>query len=426
MHRSDPKGLLRRWFVEYNPLYFFSALCVLGGIFLISMEVAQMDSDRFATGRLLLFLVLQLYEAILLAGAALLHRQARQTRPAVILAIMSLLFLFDPTFRVESLADMGTVGLLATFGWTLLTGGKLYILFRIFRIRMNRLILASGMVAAVGLVGLSHLPVLGAESQTLVLYLLNWLGFMLTGVLIRVTPRLTSLVPLSAWGEQVLRRTGRAALAFGCGFYYYHLVNFLFFFTVADQWQIALQVSPFLLLALAMIRGERLLGLLSFFMLSLTVTLHDPLYSSFLLAMTGTILGWKAWRGAHPVMRFVALFFTYCAVRAVELQAGQLPSLGLTAWQNLLFGSLALLLLWWINRLVTGALVILGAAWAIDLPRLLKLLIPESSLSLGLLLLALGFVALVAGVVINWRLGQSTDLVDSPPPFPDVPPPLIE
>ncbi len=102
-HISDTGGWFQHvvydWFVRYNPLYFFSALCVLLGMYFVSQGLEAME---WTAGQLLLSRVIQVYEILLIAGAALLFRGAKLSRPAVILGIMEMVFLFDCTFRAEA------------------------------------------------------------------------------------------------------------------------------------------------------------------------------------------------------------------------------------------------------------------------------------------------------------------------------------
>jgi len=90
--------LLHRWFVEYNPAYFASALCLLAGIFLIS---DGMGGAEERSGEIWLFGIVQLYELLLIGGAAFLYRVLHQRRPAVVLAIVEMVYLLDPTMQTE-------------------------------------------------------------------------------------------------------------------------------------------------------------------------------------------------------------------------------------------------------------------------------------------------------------------------------------
>ena len=67
------------WFVQYNPFFFFSALCVLIGMYLVTTGL----SDWY-TGQLVLASVMNVYELCLILGAVLLFRVAGKRRPGVI------------------------------------------------------------------------------------------------------------------------------------------------------------------------------------------------------------------------------------------------------------------------------------------------------------------------------------------------------
>ena len=71
--------LFHRWFVQYNPLYFAGALCILGGVILVTRDPGDWDS-----GQLALAGIIQLYEVALIAGAAILFNLPGQRRPAAV------------------------------------------------------------------------------------------------------------------------------------------------------------------------------------------------------------------------------------------------------------------------------------------------------------------------------------------------------
>src|SRR5690348_13666898 len=99
--------LLDYWFVKYNPFYFFSALCILSGVFLVSREL---QPDQITTGKFLLAATVQVYEFFLIFACALLFRGLNQHRPAVILGLLEVLFLFDCTCETEALISLGQTG----------------------------------------------------------------------------------------------------------------------------------------------------------------------------------------------------------------------------------------------------------------------------------------------------------------------------
>jgi len=85
------RKLFHRWFVQYNPLYFVSALCVLLGMFLVSLGLGDLGWNL---GQIILTAVIQVYEILLITGAAILFRLAGERRPAVILGLLEVFFLF--------------------------------------------------------------------------------------------------------------------------------------------------------------------------------------------------------------------------------------------------------------------------------------------------------------------------------------------
>ena len=69
---TDGYELIHYWFVQYNPLFVFSALCVLGGVYFLALEldsnaVAGTNRD-WSLGQVFLFAVIQLYELLLIAA----------------------------------------------------------------------------------------------------------------------------------------------------------------------------------------------------------------------------------------------------------------------------------------------------------------------------------------------------------------------
>ena len=87
-----------RWFVEYNPLYLLSAALVLGGVTLVTRGLANSASAFELVG---VGAIPELYAALLIAGAALLTR-AGTRRPAVLLALIAILYQGDLTLHTET------------------------------------------------------------------------------------------------------------------------------------------------------------------------------------------------------------------------------------------------------------------------------------------------------------------------------------
>jgi hypothetical protein len=197
------QSLLYRWFVEYNPLYLLSAALVLGGCVVLSSGLADHDSLSETIG---VALIAEVYAASLLGGVALLTRIGMR-RPAVMLALLSILYQWDTTLHTETCAYLGAAGAFATAAWLAIFVGKLFALGWALRVRFARRALAAATLAAVGLAfGPRLLPELGARGAGAALA--AW-AFALGALYDEGA--ITSLVELTPWGRVVLRRATRAA-----------------------------------------------------------------------------------------------------------------------------------------------------------------------------------------------------------------------
>ncbi len=150
------RALLRRWFIEYNPLYLVSATLVLLGTTLVSHAVVQESVDF---GGVAVGAVAELYAFALIGGAAFLTRIG-QHRPAALLALLAVLYQCDLTLQVEMNPYYGSVGQLASTGWVALFAAKLYALARALRLRLSA---SAFTVPLLGAIGLAALPYLARE-----------------------------------------------------------------------------------------------------------------------------------------------------------------------------------------------------------------------------------------------------------------------
>lgn len=210
--------LIHRWFVQYSPLYFVSALCVLGGVGIIAGDL-EPDARR---SKFALAAVSQAYELLLIAGAWILLRFG-QRRPAVILALLELGFLFDIAMNGERLTGIagwiggprGRIAMGSSVVFGALAAVKLLLLARVFRLRGAAAPLA---VAAAALVAMPLVPYLvefaGQEAPARVATHLgiSWLGALLLGwAFVRESRSWTSGFATDDWSVEVARRIASAA-----------------------------------------------------------------------------------------------------------------------------------------------------------------------------------------------------------------------
>ena len=172
--------------MEYNPLYFASAMCVFAGVWLVA---EGLPVDHFAS-KAAVVAVGEAYQVLLIAGAWLLLR-AGQRRPAALLGLVALLFTLDVALNGERLfSHARTLSLapgmrarlavpasllFAAFGPV-----KLALLARVFRLPGTRRFLA---VAGATVFALPLLPyaIEAAGDRRLAHLFVFWLGAPLLG-----------------------------------------------------------------------------------------------------------------------------------------------------------------------------------------------------------------------------------------------------
>ncbi len=201
----DPwRRLLHRWLVEYNPLYLLSAMLVLGGVTAVSRGLAQEGSIQ---GQLGVAVIAEVYAWSLIGGAAMLVRIGLR-RPAVLLALLTVLYQADLTLHTETCAFLGGIGIPASVAWVLIFVAKLRALAWALRLRLPRSAFGVATFGALGLAAMPHLAYhLGPRTTNPIAGL--WV-FALGAAALYSVREVKSLDPLDAWGRTVLRRTARA------------------------------------------------------------------------------------------------------------------------------------------------------------------------------------------------------------------------
>lgn len=279
--------LLHRWFVQYNPLYLLSAMLVLGGLTLVSREAA---SQRSALGALGVAGIAELYAFALIGGAAIVTR-AGLRRPAVMLALLTVLFQGDLTLHVETCAYLGVVGRIASALWVVLFGAKLYALSWALELRPSRAAILVPVLGALGLAVLPHLfREVDVDARTTLVAL--WI-FGVGAAGLWTSREVESAVGYDVRGKRALRATWIlwALLALGHVAYWvpqYHL-------------ELAPLLAASMLLAVRVVRRERDVWALAVGTLVLTGMVW-PTALSMTALMAAIVLTIRAFRS--PVARF--------------------------------------------------------------------------------------------------------------------------
>jgi len=426
------QSLTYRWFVQYNPLYLVSAALVLVGVFLVSDGLARSDG---LGAELWLTAIVELYQLLLIGGAALLYRIG-QRRPAVMLAMLQVVYICDLTFQTGVSAYLGTVGVVASVVWLGLFVIKLHALAWALRLRLS---LSAAVLPIVGAAGLALLPhllyhqVLGpGAAETL----LGWWVFGLVAAGLWSERTISSIVELDRWGRTVLRRATRASWVIWLGLTLGHV---LWWSADHDLWPILILLTATTLLSTRWIKTE--LGAWTAVLATLAATAYlDPTALSSAAMMAAVVLVLRGWRAPAVAIACTALTPVNAhPYRAAEDSAAQPPPSQRPPWnrpeaQRLYVGAAVLVYLsiwtlgwqgelWLDHRLwldVPLTLLLLVVAWRFRMVFALlplgavyghlvvqKGIGPKSSLQWGTLTLICGFGLLLLGLAVNW-LARST------------------
>jgi hypothetical protein len=390
------RGLLHRWFVLYNPTYLVSAALVLGGMITASRALSREDG---IAGPLGVALVAELYACALIGGAALLVRIG-QRRPAVLLALLTVLYQSDLTLHTETCAFLGTAGAIASAAWLALFVGKLFALAWALRLRLSRRAVATASLGALGLaVGPYLLASLSAARAGAALALFVF-------ALGSLYPRgeesaATSLVSVDDWSRTVLRRAVRATWVMWAGLLALHVL----FWSTQRPIQLGLVVPAFALLATSRLRSEPRVWAAALSTM-VAVFVMAPLASSMCALLATLTLA----RHALPLLRADreggvrllggAVFAVYLAAWTFDWSGGALPAHVLALDGALL--ATVLLMAWRLHaRLALAPLAATLAHGALASGLVPP---PRTPLEWGGAAVALGFALLGASLAASYRL----------------------
>lgn len=372
------------WFVRYNPLYFASALSVLAGVLLVGQGFEEAGRPE---ARVDLTFVLEAYQVLVLAGAALLLRRAAQCRPAVILGLLQALFLVDATFQNEVLA-LYEKRLLAV-GWTAFALVKLAVLCWALRLRPRLSTLVVPVLAVFGVAATPQLMDSGLVDRSTVLLAATWYAAAVLALALKLRPRAAPALRLDKWGRTVLRRGLRAAFRIWAVVLLLHVVASAIVFEVKIGW---IYLAPWLLV-LAFVHRKEGWAWAGAAMAVLFATASEPAVAPTAL-LAALVLGWWGWREGRPRFYVGSVLAAHVALRTLGWHEGSLPEAG--PWL-LAATAAASILLAWRFRLALALLPLV-----VVLPPIARRAQVMGHLAWGQALLATGFLSLVAGVAYNW------------------------
>ena len=379
-------SLFYRWFVEYNPLYFASALCFVFGVFLASKGMSQIN---WLDGQLLLTAVIECYEFLLLAASFFLYRVARLRRPAVILAIINICFLFDCTYQTEHISANPEFGVIASFLWIGAVAVKLITLAWIFRLQVSWIGYAIPVFAAAGIAVGPHLLFYSNISKSLIHLLATWFGVGLVILFCCFRPTVSCSGSTDAHCRYTLGKVWSAAWLIWVGFYLFHIISWIRFFDIAIN---LANLAPVFAVLPFVSQDEEFAwgGVLLVMLLSLA---GPPTYWT-AAVLCALVFYWCGAVNRQPRLYVGAIICLHLALRTAGWDAFPFPAPD--QWLVVMTG-LGLIAIGWAYRL--GSAFVVGTFGGIaywDPPA------PRNIMQWGALFIAAGFISLFAGVAANW------------------------
>ncbi|KJU82582.1 membrane protein, partial [Candidatus Magnetobacterium bavaricum] len=185
------------------------------------------------------------YEVLLVVGAWFLFRIADQNRPAVILGLMEVFFLFDVIFNPEGMALIdGYRYALATL-WVVAAVVRLMVLIRVFRLQTGVVVKIAASIAILAIAVMPQLladsPIIKISKETLLLVSVC-IGVGLMATIIHLRPVVKIDMELDSWGQTVLRRSLNATFVVWTLLYVYHLRRWIKLFDINLKWMHILPV----------------------------------------------------------------------------------------------------------------------------------------------------------------------------------------
>ena len=405
--------LIHYWFVEYNPLYFFSALCVLGGVYLLALELdgntAGATDRDWPLAQVFLFAVIQLYELLLIVAAGFLVHKVGSMRPAAILTLLEGVFLFDCTFRLETISHLGLVGTALSILWVILVPAKAWLLGRALRVDIPRTVF--GLLAGAGAGLALMLQTLGMSdaNQPMIILIATWWGAALFSIALISKPKIRWSASSGDACDDVCKRIAKSLLILLGGIYLYHVLNYVAWVGVDDGWVISPMIgTAFLMVALHRASEREIWIAIALSLLSSLI--YFPV--AFPMSVLATVvLLYRARQSENARFAVGAVLAGYFATSAFAWSGGQLPVPPI--WSTVVAVSLLGYLAWKLREpTAVLALVVGGLLVAARYDFNPMVLLPESRLALGILLVAAGFLALTVGVWVNWWFRSPVRAID--------------
>jgi len=367
-------------------------------MFLITRELPQLNWHQ---GHIFASAVMQIYELVLIAGAALLFRGASQYRPSVILGLLAVFFMFDCTLQTEGLA---TVSPFYAIVWICMIPVKITAFGFAFRLRLSWTFWVIPTLAGSGIAIAPHLMQPSASVNLTILVMAIWCGLLLVSVVIEKRPSISCTVGLDTWGLSVLRKSVNAVWMIWCGFYFYHLIVWDQLFGVLPG---LVRFAPLAVIIPLFNKKESHTWIAGIF--AIAVAFGNPPAVAPTALGVGLFLSLMAQsrpRQQRLIVGAVSAFYIAC--QTIGWQHWPLPPLNLAV--NLVTAAVLLLIAWRLRMRFALLPFLFGLmpAFIKYIPLIIRYLKGLSGFEWGIILLFIGFLALVIGIAVNWSM-RGTD-----------------
>lgn len=377
-----------RWFVQYNPFFTASALCVLGGVLLVQRTFEGAGGSA-PDAVVPLAVVVELYQALVIGTAALLYRRLCEHRPGVILGLIAVVFLFDPTLQGSALASDETPAI-AFIGWMLFLA-KMSAIVWAFCLRMN----VSARVLAVGVGALiALLPQLRVTEWASHAGSVFAGGLLVLGAIATFAPpQFKSTRALGEVGAVMFPRLQRAVLAIAAGGLLLQGTNAVLAEGARGFGAVCAVIA---MLAVAQLRSERVVWTAAFALGVMTLMVESR--GGAALPLVGVTLLLAAPRFA-PRVGAAGIF----ALAAPSMLMSMDDLRNVVSVNVVVVATLALLAYGLVRRAPSAALAI-GALHAAFVVEVAGPALSATRDSWGVVLVAAGFAFVPLGLVVHRRL----------------------
>jgi hypothetical protein len=342
-------------------------------------------------GQIILTAVIESYEIVLLTGSFILYRKISQYRPAIILAMLNIIFLFDCTFQTEHISTLGYLGGLSTLIWLLLFIVKLKMLMWIFRLKLPVIGFIVPILAAIGIAGTPYLLDYTNLDKSTIHLMITWYGVVLAVLVLWFRPGATSKDQLDPQGKVILLRISNAAWFIWGGLYLYHIISWI------RLWDIVIplaNVAPVFIILPFITEEEGFTW--AGCILAIIFAVSTPSLFWFTALLAGMVFYLKGWQNHQPRLYVGAILALHFSLSSIGGEGYLFTDPPLFLAVSTGFGLLAI---GWIYRLISAFVVVLLGVFAFWNPRG-----PQGVFEWGSLLIGIAFATLIGGIILNWKL----------------------